>query len=270
MSVALALSLATSVLAEEKARPSLEPNKKDSLKLETVRGLLPTDRIIVGTVEDVQGEQIKVNIGELQPRFLPLEMAKDKGFPAIKKGDQLVLTVNDQNLVVDFHPWGHPGEHHIVRGALVTPLAVGHDRAVIRTKEGKEQELEIRPLARSRVAALSVGTSALFLLDESNKIADAFFGSEEALARSEREYMTTKWQGSPMKGAHTRIPATIVKSAKDGHITVRTEEGKEQTYQIRPTAQEKFSALRDGEKVILLVDEETKIIDMAVPEKLKK
>ena len=254
---ALILAVAGTVQAEQRAGPAS--------KTEHSRGLLPTDRIVTGLVEDVQGDQIKVDVGEVQPRYLPLAMAKEKGFPEIKKGDKLVIVLNEQNLLVDYHPFGEGGHHHVVRGSLVTPLVVGHDRAVIRTADGKEQSLEIRPLAQTRVAALPVGSPALFLLDETNKISDAFFGSEEALARSEREYRMTQWQGSPMKGTHTRVSATLVKPPKDGRIMVRTEQGKEETYQIRPIAQDKLSVIREGDKVILLIDDEHKVVDVAVP-----
>jgi hypothetical protein len=254
---ALVLAVAGTVIAEQKG--------ESAGKTEKVRGLLPTDRIVVGTVEDIQGDQIKVNLGELQPRFLSLGMAKEKGFPPIKKGDKLVVVLNDLNLLVDYHPFGKGGQHHVVRGSLVTPLVIGHDRAVIRTTDGREESFEIRPLAQSRVAAIPVGSPALFLVDETNKITDAFFGSEEALARSEREYRVSKWQGSSLKGAHTRLPATLVKGPKDGHVMVRTEAGKEETYQIRPIAQDKLSVVREGDKVILLIDEEHKVVDVAVP-----
>src|SRR5947209_1850840 len=104
--------------------------------MEKRQGLLPDDRIVVGTVEEVKGDQIKINIGELQPRYLPLAMAKEKNLPPIQKGDKFVVTLSDQNLVVDFHPFGEPGKQRVFRGVLATPLVVGHDRAVIRTSDG--------------------------------------------------------------------------------------------------------------------------------------
>ena len=52
-------------------------------------------------------------------------------------------------------------------------------------------------------------------------------------------------------------------------ITVRTESGKEQPYQIRPRMQEKLGNLRPGEKLILLIDDENHVIDIAAPEAIK-
>ena len=66
--------------------------------------LLPGHRVIFGTVEAIAGEQIQVNTGELQPRFLSLKIAKEKGLAEIKPGDRLEITLNDNNAPVDYHP----------------------------------------------------------------------------------------------------------------------------------------------------------------------
>jgi len=52
-------------------------------------------------------------------------------------------------------------------------------------------------------------------------------------------------------------------------ITVRTEDGKEQPYQIRPPVHDKLGNPRPGEKVILLIDDENHVIDIADPEAIK-
>ena len=246
--------------AEIKESPSQQPGLSGA----PGQKLLPGDRIVMGTVEEVKGDQIKVNTGEVQPRFLPLGMAKEKGFPPINKGDTLMITLNEQNLVVDYHPAGDSAKERTLRGMLVSPLVVGHDQAVIRTTDGKEGSFEVRPLARSKVAGLPIGTEAVFLLDETNQIADVAFGPEIG-----RDSKPIEWQGSPLKGAHTKLQATIVKMLDNGRITVRTEDGKEHRYEIRSLAQEKLSDVRAGQKVILLLDTENKIIDLAVPPQKK-
>src|SRR5438309_11217302 len=58
-------------------------------------------------------------------------------------------------------------------------------------------------------------------------------------------------------------------AVKGWDVTVRTEEGKEQPYQIRPPVQEKLGNLRQGEKVILLINDENHVIDIAAPEAIK-
>ena len=47
--------------------------------------LLPDDRLVVGVVEEVKDNEIRVNTGELMPRFLPLkEGRQNQGRPLIK------------------------------------------------------------------------------------------------------------------------------------------------------------------------------------------
>ena len=66
--------------------------------------LLKGNRSVLGKVQAVVSDQIKVDIGEVQPRFLPLAQAKQKGFPEVKEGDDLIIVLNAENLLVDYHP----------------------------------------------------------------------------------------------------------------------------------------------------------------------
>ena len=51
--------------------------------------LLPDDRLVVGMVEQVKDNEVKVNTGELMPRFLPLNEARqDKVRPRRNLGEQ--------------------------------------------------------------------------------------------------------------------------------------------------------------------------------------
>ena len=114
--------------------------------------LLSGDRVLLGTVEEVRSDQARINTGEGQPRFVPMNVRKDKGLPDLKKGDQVEVTVNDQNLLVDVHKVGESSHHRVIQGQLAEPLDTGHDKAVIRTQEGKEESHLVRPVARSKVA----------------------------------------------------------------------------------------------------------------------
>lgn len=164
---------------------------------------LQGERQVVGTVEEVKSDQIRVNTGEVQPRYIPLNQAKEKGLPEIKKGDTLAITVNDQNLIVDYHLANESGEplehakHQIVKGQIAQPLVIGHDEAVIRTQDGKELSYVIRSQARSKMASIPVGSDAIFMVDESNQIADVTFASTDAAKRA-AEMPEKK---SPLKGA---------------------------------------------------------------------
>lgn len=222
------------------------------------RVLWPGYNIRPGTVVSVVGDVVKVNTGELLPRFLSAREAIDKGLPALKKGDKLQLVMNDQNLVIDYQLAGQEVWHRIVRGRLAQPLPVGHEWAVIHKEQGGEEAFSVRPMARSKVSAIPVNVSAVFLMDETNRVIDASFGSEEVLQQRTRE-----WKKSPPKAPYRRIEGTLVRTP--GQVLIKTQEGKEQTFEVRPYIQEKLGRAPEGSSVILLLDDENKVSDLAQP-----
>lgn len=226
----------------------------------THQQLLSGDRVLLGTVEEIRSDQARINTGELQPRYIPMEVRKAKGLPDLKVGDRIELTVNDQNLLVDVHVTGESSRHVVVRGQLAEPLETGHDKAVLRTVAGKEESHFIRPVARSKVASVPVGVDAVFLIDELDKIVDVTFGSKEAVHRA-----AELWQKqSPLKGNLAQVSGRIVTPLKDNTIVIRTEDGKDHTYKVRPLIQTRVATLSSGDAAVLLVDDEHKVTDVAI------
>jgi hypothetical protein len=223
--------------------------------------LLEGDQAVLGKVEAVTSDQIKVNIGEVHPRFLPLKQAQEKNFPAIKAGDDLIIIVNGQNLIVDYHPLDQPtSSHKIVRGKIASNLSVGHDKVVIKDDNGKEQSFEIRSQARSKIASIPVGAPAIFLIDETNKVTDGTFATMEAV-KDARKQPDNK---SPIKGANRQVGGTVVEPLHADHITIKTGDG-ERPFEVHEVIHDRIAKLRKGESVILLVDNENKVLDIAVP-----
>ena len=87
--------------------------------------LLSGDRVLLGTVEEVRSDQARINTGEGQPRFVPMNVRKDKGLPDLKKGDQVEITVNDQNLLVDVHKVGESSHHVLFKVNSPNPWTPG-------------------------------------------------------------------------------------------------------------------------------------------------
>jgi hypothetical protein len=223
--------------------------------------LLQGDRVLLGKVEAVTSDQIKVNIGEVQPRFLPLVQAKEKGFAEIKAGDDLVITVNGQNLIVDYHPLdAAEGRHKIVRGKIADDMPIGQDKVVIKEDSGKESSFEVRSQARSKIASIPVGAPALFLIDETNKVSDGTFASMDGMKGQPADTA----HRSSIKGANRQVDGTVVEPLHADKITIKTKEG-ERPFEVREVMHDRISKLQKGESVILLVDNENKVIDIAVP-----
>lgn len=221
--------------------------------------LLSGDRVVLGTVEEIRSDQARINIGEMEPRFVPMNVRKDKALSELKKGDLVEVTVNDQNLLVDVHKAGESSHHRIVQGQIAGPLETGHDKAVIRTPDGKEESHFVRPVARSKVASIPVGAPVIFLIDELDKIVDVTFASTEAVHRSAE----LSQQKSPLKGNLNRIVGVIVKPLAHNTISIRSNDGKEHSYEVRPLVQQRLGALLKGDTAVLLVDDEDKVTDVA-------
>ena len=228
--------------------------------------LLPGSRVLLGTVEEVRSDQAKINTGEGQPRFIPVNERKEKGLPDLKRGDVVEITVNDQNLLVDVHKEGESGHHLVIRGQLAGPMEIGHDKAVIRTKNGTEESHLVGPVVRSKVASIPVGADATFLLNELGNIVDVTMGIESVHRAADLGQ-----QKSPPKGNLTRIDGVVEKALHASTISVKTEDGKAHTYEVRPLIQERLAKLSKGDAVVLLVDDEKKVTDMSfVPSTTKK
>ena len=221
--------------------------------------LLSGDRVLLGTVEEIRSDQAKVDIGEGQPRYIPMNVRKDKGLPELTIGDLVEITVNDQNLLVDVHKAGEASHHRVVRGRLAQPMPTGHDKAVIRTTEGKEETHLIRPVAKSKVASIPVGADVIFLIDELDKIVDVTMGSVESVHRA----ADLGQQKSPLKGNLEQVTGKILKPLKDNIIVILTEDGKEHSYQVRSLIQPRLATLSKGDAAVLLVDAENKVTDVA-------
>lgn len=239
----------------------------DSQPAEGGRETLQGQRHVKGTVEQIKGDQLQINTGEVTPRFIPLKGAREKGFPEIKVGDVIELTLNDQNLLVDYHLLDDSGQpvgqakHQILHGQLAQPLVIGHDRALIRTEDGKETSFQIRTQARSKMASIPVGIDAVFMVDETNKIVDVNFASKEAAERAGQ----MPEQKSSLKGAQERVLGTVITPLHESRITIRTRESEEQQFEVRPSMRKRMAELPKGEKIVLLLDGDNQVADVAVP-----
>ena len=135
---------------------------------------------------------------------------------------------------MDVHKAGESSHHRVIQGQLAEPLDTGHDKAVIRTKEGRKSLTWCEPVARSKVASIPVGADVTFLIDELDKIVDVTMGTTESIHRSAE----LGQQKSPLKGNLSQIAGVIVTPLKNNTIVIRTEDGKEHAYEARPLIQE--------------------------------
>lgn len=221
--------------------------------------LISGDRTLIGTVLEVRSGQYKVYTGLGQPRFIPIQVRKDKALPDLEKSDRVTISLNDQNLIIYVHLFGEASHHRIIKGQLAQSLNTGHSKAVILTKSGQQEPFFIRPLARSKVASIPVGVDAIFLIDENNTIIDITYASKEEANHA--SHLTNHM--SPLKGNFRQVTGVIVTSLKHNEISLRTDKGQEEHFGVRQLIQEKMEGLLQGQTVVLFIDEDNMVTDIA-------
>ena len=155
---------------------------------------------------------------------------------------------------------GESSHHRVIQGQLAGPLETGHDKAVIRTTDGKEESHLVRPVARSKVASIPVGADVIFLIDELDKIVDVTYGEQGISSARERN---SGKREPPSRAISPESSGVILTPLKNNTIVIRTKDGKEHAYQVRPLIQPRLGTLSKGDAAVLLVDEENKVTDVA-------
>lgn len=217
---------------------------------------LPGDRLVTGRIVSIRGNQMEIDIGNVKSLYVPLRPASVKG-QTFEVGQPIIVTLNDHNAVVDYH---HPNErpdHQVIRGKLSTPLTVGLDKAVVETSEGTKTFM-VTDRAKGKLTAIPVGVEAFFLADESGKLIDAQLASAQAVHESGQN------NKARIKGAHEQLRATF--KGKGGQDTLKiAEQGKEREVPFRPPL-EKLDRLKPGQDVVLLMDEQGYVLEIATPD----
>ncbi|MGC3976690.1 MAG: hypothetical protein QM771_20260 [Nitrospira sp.] len=218
--------------------------------------LIPGDRLVAGRIREIRGGHILVDIGSPQVLYIPLKPAQEKG-QVFKEGDHIIVVMNDHNAIVDYHHVGGHPEHQVIIGRLSTSLTVGLDKAVIRT-DGGERTFRIASRARTKLGAVPIGETAVFLADETGQLVDAQLISREAVQASAEN------NKSNVKGAHAQVHALYGGRTERG-VKVAIEKQGEREMPIRPPLQ-KLDRLQPGQEIVLLVDEEGFVIEIATPD----
>ena len=143
-----------------------------TLKVTTPLQLVENERLLLGVVEEIRAQEVRVNTGDLMPRFVSLRQAGDKHRTTPRVGDTLLLIVNDQNNVIQYHLYGEDEWHVLVKGKLLKPVPRDQNWALIQFQNGRVKTTPIDSAVWNKMAALPVGALATFLLDNTHSIID--------------------------------------------------------------------------------------------------
>lgn len=232
------------------------PSIREQATSEATESSLPGNRRVMGHITDIRGDQMEIDIGNLQPLSVPLKMATDKG-QAFKRGDEIVVTLSDHNAVVDYHHPNEASHHQVIRGKLSTPLTVGLDKAVIETDQGTKTFL-VEERAKGKLTAIPVGAEVLFMADETGRLVDAQLASPEAVQQSAEN------NKARIKGAHAQRRVVFQGLGGEGRMKI-TEQGQEQEVPFRAPLR-KLDRLTPGQEVVLLMDDAGYVMEVSTPD----
>jgi hypothetical protein len=228
----------------------------DQVISEPTESHLPGERLVTGRILSIRGNQMEIDIGNVKSLYVPLRPAKVKG-QTFEVGQPIIVTLNDHNAVVDYHHPNERSDHQVLRGRLTTPLTVGLDKAVIETKDGTKTFM-ITDRAKGKLTAIPVGVDAFFLADESGRLVDAQLASAEAVRESGQN------NKARIKGAHEQVKAIFKGQGTEGKLKI-SEQGKDREVPFRPPL-EKLDRLKPGQDVVLLMDDQGYVLEIATPD----
>jgi hypothetical protein len=229
---------------------------KEQVVTEPTESHLAGNRHVTGRILSIRGNQMEIDIGNVKSLYVPLRPAQDKG-QTFEVGQPIIVTLNDHNAVVDYHHPNEQSDHQVVRGRLTTPLTVGLDKAVIETKDGTKTFM-VSDRAKGKLSAIPVGVDALFLADESGQLVDAQLASAEAVRESGQN------NKARIKGAHEQVKAVFKGEGGKGKLKI-AEAGQEREVPFRAPL-EKLDRLKPGQDVVLLMDDQGYVLEIATPE----
>lgn len=229
---------------------------KEQVVTEPTQNQLPGNRLVTGRILSIRSNQIEIDIGNVKSLYVPLRPAQVKG-QTFEVGQPIIVTLNDHNAVVDYHHPNERSDHQVLRGRLTTPLTVGLDKAVIETKDGTKT-LMVTDRAKGKLSAIPVGVDAYFLADESGQLVDAQLASTEAVRESGQN------NKARIKGAHEQVNAIFKGQGGEGKLKI-AEAGNEREVPFRAPL-EKLDRLEPGQDVVLLMDEQGYVLEIATPE----
>ena len=255
MMVALILGLDIGVWGVIEAAAT-QTTPEEQVITQPTENQLPGDRLVTGRIVSIRGNQMEIDIGTVKSFYVPLRPARVKG-QTFEVGQPIIVTLNDHNAVVDYHHPNERSDHQVLRGKLTTPLTVGLDKAVIETPQGIKTFM-VTDRAKGKLTAIPVGVEAFFLADESGQLVDAQLASAEAVRESGHN------NKARIKGAHEQVRATFKGTGGDGTLKI-AEQGKEREVPFRPPL-EKLDRLKPGQDVVLLMDDQGFVLEIATPE----
>ena len=219
-------------------------------ELKPVPGILPSAKLIKGTISNIAGDRVEVQTGERSPRYLSIEAGGEEA-RGLQIGGAVEIMVNDRNEIVAYQRPADGPPTKVFRGALGKQFNPQKERVTIRLETGRDVGFYARAVAMEKLAALEVGETADFAVDRAYLLVDVFSrGKPRELAA-----------GSSAQAPQRRLEGAFV-TIGDGRVRVRMKLDEIQTFPVRPLLQPAIEQLAPDELVSIYLDGQGQVIDM--------
>ncbi len=220
-------------------------------ELKPLPGILPSAKLVKGTISGITGDRVEVKTGERTPRYLSVEAGGDEARGLQPEG-AVEMIVNDRDEIVTYQRAADTPPTKIFRGSLGKPFNPVKERVTIRLKTGRDVGFYARTVAVEKLAALEVGETADFAVDRAYLLVDVF-----SLGKP-RELVA----GSSPQAPQRRLEGAFV-TIGDGRVRLRLKMEDIQAFPVRPLLQPAIEQLAPNELVSVYLDGQGEVIDMA-------
>ncbi|MCC2640377.1 MAG: exported protein of unknown function [Nitrospira sp.] len=219
-------------------------------ELQPVPGILPSARLVKGTISSITGDRVQVETGERAPRYLSLEAGGDEA-RGLQVGGTVEIMVNDRDEIVAYQRPADIPPTKIFRGSLGKPFNPVKERVTIRLESGRDVAFYARTVAMDKLAALEVGEAADFAVDRAYLLVDVFsLGKPRELSE----------ESSP-RAPQRQVQGFFV-TIGDGKVRLRMKIDEIQSFPVRPLLQPAIEQLAPNELVSIYLDRKGEVIDM--------
>ena len=219
-------------------------------ELKPVPGILPSARLIKGTITNIAGDRVEVQTRERAPRYLSIEAGGEEA-RGLQIGGAVEIMVNDRDEIVAYQRPADTPPTKVFRGALGKPFNPQKERVTIRLETGRDVGFYARAVAMEKLAALEVGETADFAVDRAYLLVDVFSrGKPRTLAL-----------GSSSQAPQRRLEGAFV-TIGDGRVRLRMKRDLIESFPVRPLLQPAIEQLAPNELVSVYLDGQGQVIDM--------
>jgi hypothetical protein len=218
-------------------------------ELKPVPGILPSARLLKGTISGITGDRVKVETGERTPRYLSLEAGGDEA-RGLQIGGAVEIMVNDRDEIVAYQRPAETPPTKIFRGSLGKSFNPEKERVTIRLETGRDVGFYARTVAMEKLAALEVGETADFAVDRAYLLVDV-------LSLGKPRDLEVSSPRAPMR----RAEGAFV-TVGDGRMRLRMKIEDIQSFPVRPLLQPAIEQLAPNELVSVYLDGQGQVIDM--------